>query len=209
MWAIAESAASAKQPATRKEVFDTSSNIQEYQEGAAQLHLDSALMDESSHSIFLQRIYGYPQNERWRNFVKRRFETILHMVQIENYTRSRASDVEGGRITFEQFVLAYRPVLKGTLEQTAAHSFHFYDRDFKGFMTSTEVAKMVLDLPVGAYSEQDLLSLLAHFGGKKDFFTFGDYYDHIQVQGMHRGVQLQREQLLRDEFPKPISTPRS
>ena len=65
--------------------------------------------------------------------------------------KERDSKEAERRRSFEQFQLAYRPVLKGTLEQSAAHSFTFYDIDFDGYLTAREVSKMVLQLPVGVF----------------------------------------------------------
>ena len=60
-------------------------------------------------------------------------------------------------------------------------------------------AAMIQELPIGAYSEQDLLSLIKHFHGSQPFFTFEMYYEHVQANGIHKGIQLVREQLTSEQ----------
>ena len=196
----------------RRSIVEQATSLKEYQSATSQLNVATARMDLAAFNRFLCNVYDYPHNGRWKKFVARKFEAMLHVIRQDDETQGvmQGMTPRSGSVSFKEFSLAYRPMLKGTLEQMAAFSFMFFDVDFDGFLTKKEVGRMIEELPVGAHSEQDLLSLLAHFGGGKDFYTFEDYYEHVQANGIHQGLKNARLVLLGvSEDGPPVAPPRS
>ena len=113
------------------------------------------------------------------------------MADVEHYHRGNA---QRALISFEQCKLLLRPMLKGSLEQSAAFMFVFYDSNFDGLLTAAEVRTLIEGMPLGSHSERDLLDLLsAH---RKGSYCFDDYVAHTQARGLHGGIALARELLL-------------
>ena len=82
------------------------------------------------------------------------------------------------------------------LKQAAAFMFVFYDSNFDGLLTASEVRAVIEGMPLGSHSERDLLDLLSAHEGRKGAYLFDDYLAHTQARGLHGGIVLARELLL-------------
>jgi hypothetical protein len=95
----------------------------------------------------------------------------------------------------QEFSAVHSAFFKGSLEQTAAFAYNFYDADASGSINSKEVAASIELLPVGSGTERNLLALLAFYHGEKDVFFFDDYLQHVQAYRMHWSAVSARAKL--------------
>ena len=151
-----------------------------------QKSIETALMDLQAYILFFKLAFGADSSIAGADWIRERAYAV----------QCRRAGVKLGELGFQGLLLWLRPALKGSLEQSAAAAFYFYDFNGNGLLSAQEVMDMIELQPVDSNDERDLLHLITYHGGKHKSYSFGMYLEHAQAFGMHGSYVAFRKRLL-------------